>query len=103
MSDTLYFLHHERDEDGHLVEVYQDARGYIRRITIFPTVDFIRHQTQVLEATEHLYRQRARTEMAHAELQDVRDLVNARRREFQHQLGHVTDLRGLPAPRKNGG
>lgn len=103
MSETLYLLRYERDEDGHVVEVYKDQRGNIRRVTIFPTVEFIRHQTQVLEATEHLLRQRVRTEMAQAELQDVRDLIEARRREFQQQLTHRTDLRALPAPRAKGG
>jgi hypothetical protein len=103
MSETLHLLHYERDEDGHIVEVYKDQYGNIRRITVFPTVDFIRHQTQVLEANEHLYRQRARTEMAQAELQDVRDLINARRREFQQQLAPPTAPRSLPPPRKNGG
>jgi hypothetical protein len=103
MSYTLYLLHYERNEDGHVVEVYQDQRGNIRRITVFPTVDFIRHQTKVLEATEHLLRQRANTELARAELQDVRDLIDARRRDFQQQLAHVTNLPGLPAPRNKGG
>ena len=99
MSETLYFIRHERDEDGRVVQVYEDARGSIHRITVFPTVDFINHQTKVLAAEEHLYRQRAHTEMAAAELQDVRDIVAARRQQFQRQLNGVTDLRRLPAPR----
>lgn len=103
MSETLYLLHHERDEDGHLVEVYRTAHGSIRRVTVFPTVEFIRHQTQVLEATEHLLQQRMRTEMARAELEDARDFIKRRRLNFQQQIAHVTDLRALPAPRNGSG
>lgn len=103
MAETLYLLRRERDEDGHVVEVYKDNSGNIHRITIFPTVDFIKHQTKVLEATEHLLLQRARTEIAHAELEDAREFIRRRRQHSQQHIAPTIDLRALPAPRNGSG
>lgn len=103
MSNNLYFLRHECDEDGHLVEVYRDDSGNIKRVTIFPTVEYINHQTQVLEATEHLLHQRLRTEMARADLDEAREFIKRRRQSAPTRITHVTDLRALPAPRNGTG